>query len=225
MRIIWSRGRFSATNATLRQLVGAAYTLLPFQIEGGPGWFDVDRFNIEATIGADAVIVQTRGMPEAIRLMLQTLLADRFRFVAHWEKKPQTIYALVKAKPGGELGPSLQKSNVDCGALFAARRPGDPSPPAALCGNQQGAGKLTAGSLRMTQLADTLESLLQQVGVDRTGLDGAFNVDLTWAPDTTTAAGPSLFTAIQEQLGLKLEATKAPVDVLVVDRADKPSAD
>jgi uncharacterized protein (TIGR03435 family) len=86
-------------------------------------------------------------------------------------------------------------------------------------------GKLTAGSLLMTQLADTLESLLQQVVVDRTGLDGRFNVDLTWAPDPTTDAGPSLFTAVQEQLGLKLEATKAPVDVLVVDRLEKPSAD
>jgi len=109
--------------------------------------------------------------------------------------------------------------------LLTAAGRGGPLPPIALCGNQRVPGKLTAGSLLMTQLADTLESLLQQVVVDRTGLDGRFNVDLTWAPDPTTDAGPSLFTAVQEQLGLKLEATKAPVDVLVVDRLEKPSAD
>jgi uncharacterized protein (TIGR03435 family) len=225
MRIVWPRGRFSAANVTMQQFVGAAYTLPPFRIEGGPGWFNTDRFNIEAKVSADAVIVQARGMPEAIRLMTQRLLADRFMFAAHWEKKPQTIYALVKAKPDSPLGPNLQKSNVDCASLFAARRLGDPLPPIAVCGNQRAPGKLTAGSLLMTQIADTLESLLQQVVVDRTGLVGTFNVDLTWARDPTTDAGPSLFTAVQEQLGLKLEATRAPVDVLVVDRLEKPSAD
>ena len=225
MRIIWPRGRFSAVNVTMRQFVGAAYTLQPFQIEGGPGWFSADRFNIEATVGAEAGIVQVRGMPEGIRLMMQTLLRDRFMFASHWEKKPQTIYALVKAKPGSPLGPNLQKSNADCAALFAAVRRGGPLPPIAVCGNQRLSGKLTAGGLLMTQLADTLESLLQQVVVDRTGLDGTFNVDLTWAADQTTDTGPSLFTAVQEQLGLKLEAAKAPVDVLVIDRLEKPSAD
>ena len=225
MRIIWPRGRFSSANATMRQFVGAAYVLPAFRIEGGPGWFDTDRFNIEATVAADTVMAQPRGMPEAIRLMMQTLLADRLMFAAHWEKKPQTIYMLVRTKPGGASGPNLQKSNADCAALFAGRRPGDPLPPVALCGNQRTPGRWTAGSLPMTQLADTLESMLQQVVVDRTELAGAFNVDLTWAADPATAPGPSLFTAIQEQLGLKLEATKAPVDVLVVDRLERPSAD
>ena len=225
MRIIWPRGRFSAANVTTRQFIEAAYMLPPFRLEGGPGWVGADRFYVEATVPADAVSTPARGMPEAIRLMMQRLLADRFRFVAHWEKKTQTTYSLVVAGTGRPSGQNFHRSSVDCAALFASRQPGGPLPPVAQCGVQRSTGRLVLGGYSTAQLSDTLQSLLQQTVVDRTGLSGAFDVELTWSPDPASDAGPSLFTAVQEQLGLKLDASKGPVDVLVIDRVEKPSAD
>jgi uncharacterized protein (TIGR03435 family) len=90
---------------------------------------------------------------------------------------------------------------------------------------QRAPGKLIAGAYLMAQLADTLASSLQQVVVDRTGLDGVYDIDLTWAADQTIDSGPSLFTAVQEQLGLKLKPTKGPVEVLVIDHVEHPTED
>jgi uncharacterized protein (TIGR03435 family) len=225
MRIIWPRGRFSAVNVTTRQFVEAAYKIEPFKVQGGPAWIAAYRFNVDATIPADAVVVQARGMPEAIRLMMQRLLADRFRFVAHGEQKQQTVYALVVARPNGQLGPGLRQSHTDCAALFAAARQGAPLPPSSLCGVQRAPGRLVASAYLMAQLSDTLASSLQQVVVDHTELKGVYDIDLTWAADQTTDSGPSLFTALQEQLGLKLQPTKAQVDVLVIDHVEKPTPD
>ena len=223
MRIIWPRGRFSAVNVTTRQFVEAAYKIEPFKVQGGPAWIAASRFNIDATIPADAVVVQARGMPDAIRLMMQRLLADRFRFVAHLEQKQQTVYALVVARPHGELGPGLRQSFADCASLVAAARQGAPAPPSSLCGVQYAPGRLVAGAYLMAQLADTLASSMQQVVVDHTELKGVYDIDLAWAADQATDSGPSLFTALQEQLGLKLQPTKAAVDVLVIDHVEKPT--
>jgi len=224
MRIIWPRGRFSAVNVTMHQFIENAYKIEPFRIDGGPGWIAADRFNIDATIPADAVVVQARWMPDAIRLMMQRLLADRFRFVTHLEQKQQTIYALVMARPNGPLGPGVRQSHADCAALFAAARQGGPPPPSSLCGVQRAPGRLVATGYLMAQLADILASSIQQVVVDHTELRGLYDIDLTWAADQTDS-GPSLFTALQEQLGLKLQPTKAAVDVLVIDHVEKPSPD
>jgi uncharacterized protein (TIGR03435 family) len=225
MRIIWPRGRFSAVNVTPRQFVEAAYKVDPFRVEGGPTWLTASRFNIEATIPANAVIADARGMPDAIRFMMQRLLSERFAFAAHWEKKPQTVYALILAKPNGTLGPNLRRSQADCASLFATRRQGSPLPPPSVCGVQRAPGKLIAGGYLMAQLADTFASVLQQVVVNRTGLDGVYDIDLTWAADQTNETAPSLFTALEEELGLKLEPTKTPVDVLVIDHVEKPTPD
>ena len=223
MRIIWPRGRFSAVNVTTRQFVEAAYKIEPFKVQGGPAWIAASRFNIDATIPTDAVVVQARGMPDAIRLMMQRLLADRFRFVAHLEQKQQTVYALVVARPHGELGPGLRQSFADCASLVAAARQGAPAPPSSLCGVQYAPGRLVVGAYLMAQLADTLASSMQQVVVDHTELKGVYDIDLAWAADQATDSGPSLFTALQEQLGLKLQPTKAAVDVLVIDHIEKPT--
>jgi uncharacterized protein (TIGR03435 family) len=225
IKLIWPRGRFSAVNVTTRQFVEAAYKVEPFRVQGGPGWMSADRFNVDARIPADAVIVQTRGLPEAIGLMMQQLLANRFMFAAHWEQKQRTVYALALARPGGLPGPGLRRSFADCAALIAAARQGTPLPDPSVCRVQRAPGKLVAGAYLMTQLADTLASSLQQVVVDRTGLDGVYDIDLTWAADQTTESGPSLFTAVQEQLGLKLQPIKALVDVLVIDHVEKPTPD
>lgn len=157
--------------------------------------------------------------------MMQGLLSERFAFAAHPEQKSMTVYTLVLAKPNGSLGPNLRRSHVDCASLFAARRQGSPLPPPSMCGVQRAPGKLIAGAYLMAQLADTLASVLQQLVVNRTGLDGVYDIDLTWAPDQTTESAPSLFTAVQEQLGLKLQPAKAAVEVLVVDHVEPPTSD
>ena len=225
MRINWPRGRFSAVNVTTRQFVEAAYKLESFRVHEGPASIATNRFNIDATIPADAVVVQERGLPDAIRLMMQQLLADRFRFVAHTEQKQQTVYALIMARRGGELGPGLRRSYADCASLIAAARRGEPVRPSSQCGVQRVPGRLVAGAYLMAQLADTLASLMEQAVVDHTELKGVYDIDLTWAADQTTDSGPSLFTALQEQLGLKLQPTKAAVDVLVIDHIEKPTPD
>ena len=226
MRINWSKGRFSAVNVTTRQFVQAAYKVEPFRLEGGPGWFNTDRFNIDATIPAFAVIVQTRGMPDAIQAMMRALLADRFMFRARWEEKQQKAYDLVLARRDGQLGPHLRKSPTDCQALFAAaRQQGGPLPAPSVCGVQQAPGRLVATSYLMAQLADALTSSLEQKVIDRTGLAGGYDIDLTWAADQATDPGPSLFTALQEQLGLRLESTRRATEVLVIDHVERPTPD
>lgn len=225
MRINWPRGRFTAVNVTTREFVQAAYKLEPFRLDGGPGWFNADRFNVEATLPANTVIAQARGMPDAIRAMMQALLLDRFMFRAHWEQRQQTVYDLVLAKRNGQFGPNLQKSHADCDAVLAAARAGRPAPTPSQCRVQRAPGKIVADGYFMAQVADTLASLLQQTVTDHTGLVGRYDIDLTWAVDPTTDSGASLFTALQEQLGLKLESTKAPVAVLVIDHVERPTPD
>jgi uncharacterized protein (TIGR03435 family) len=238
MRIIWPRGRFSAVNVLVRQFIEVAYQVESFRIAGGPGWIGADRFDIEATVVAELPPAR-RGLPEPIQMMMRTLLADRFKAVTHWEKRPQTIYTLVRAKANGGLGPKLRKSEVDCPTLMASAARGGPLPPPSMCGVQRRPGGLLAGGLPIAQLVGYLTTSLQRVVVDRTGLAGDFNVDLTWTPDQpppdgapsapdvpdVRSAGPSLFTALQEQLGLKLESARGPVDVLVIDHVDRPTED
>jgi uncharacterized protein (TIGR03435 family) len=241
-------GRFSATNVPLRMLIQMAYQVQPFQLEGGPGWIGTDRFDIVAKVGGDVPAPPGPGVPGPVQLMTRTLLADRFKLVVHRETKEQAIYALVLARADGKLGPQLKPSTADCAAVAAAR--GRSGPPPALpapgvrpqCGMMVRPGGLSVGGLSIAQFATNLSGNVQRVVVDRTGLTGAFDVDLTWTPDQIPQGrgnlppgapalppidpnGPSLFTAIQEQLGLKLEPTKGPVDVLVIDRAAKPTDD
>ena len=143
-----------------------------------------------------------RGMPDAYRLMMQKLLADRFRFVAHWEQKPQTIFALVVAKPSGPLGPRLQRSDADCASLLAGARQGGVTQPVAQCRTQYTPGQFTSKGLLPAQLADTLQSWLQQVVVDRTGLSGRFDVDLTWAPVPGGVAVSGANEQVRDQLSV-----------------------
>jgi uncharacterized protein (TIGR03435 family) len=247
MRIGGPPGRFNATNVPLRQLVQLAYQIQTFQLEGGPSWISSDRFDIVAKIEGNLPSPMP-GVPGPIPLMMRTLLADRFKLMVHHETKEQSIYALVMARADGKLGSQLKKSETDCAALAAARgRSGPPPQPPSpgvrpQCGMMMRPGGLSAGGFPLSQLVASLSGNLQRVVVDRTGLTGNFDLDLTWTPDQMPQQqgprppgapdlppidpnGPSLFTAVQEQLGLKLESTKGPVDVLVIDRAEKPTED
>ena len=244
-------GRMTMTNVTLKLLIRQAYQLQDFQITGGPGWITSDHFDINAktpdgfapTPGPPA----PGSGPGPMQLMLRALLAERFKLGVHNETKESPIYALIVARSDGKLGPSLRKSDTDCAAQFAAARGRGPLPPPALpqpgepipCGMRIGPGNLAMGGSPLSQFANSLAMFTGRVVLDRTGLAGNYDVTLTWTPDQMPQRppgapdplingvaidpnGPSLFTAVQEQLGLKLDSQRGPVDMLVIDRAEKP---
>ena len=167
--------------------------------------------------------------------LLRPLLEDRFKLKAHVETRELPIFALVVARTDGRLGPQFRRPIVDCLALRQAARAGAPPPlppssdrPA--CGVRMGPGKLSAGGFSIENLVTMLSSTVERLVVDRTGLTGTFDVDLQWTQGDLTGATPSddrasIFTAVQEQLGLKLESTKGPVDVVVIDHVEHPTED
>lgn len=232
-------GRVVVTNATPRQLIRQAYRILDNQLTGGPNWIDSLHFDIEAKA--------PEGTRESeLPAMLQGLLADRFKLTVHHETREATGFALVMARADGKLGAKLVRSDLDCDAMAAAAmaaganaRGGAPPPlaPGARppCSTSSGLGRIVARNVPMSRIATLLGQLTQRVVVDRTGLAGGYDLDLTYTPDQIPPGplppgveppdpdGPSLYTALQEQLGLKLESQKTSVDVLVIDRIELPS--
>jgi uncharacterized protein (TIGR03435 family) len=184
--------RLTAINATVRSLIAQAYgtpqPLPGFRITGPPKWVDSDRFDIIAT-AAGAPRTDGNGAQSEMFLMLRTLLAERFKLVTRNETREQSIYALILARTDRRLGPQLHKSDVDCAALFSAQR--DSPPPATppqpgqrpTCGQLGGVGRLTAGAITMTQLANILSARVNQVVVDKTDSTARFDLDLQWTPD------------------------------------------
>ena len=222
-----SPGRF-AMRAPLRVLIQNAYQLLQdAQVVGGPSWLTSDRFDIVATVP---------GNPpqEQIQLMLRALLADRFKLVVHTETRELPIYALVPAGRDGKLGARIRPATFGCVAA-RGRAKGAPPPPPESCVVSFRPGNITARGVSLVYLVDHLARLVNRAVIDQTGLEGEFDLDLEWTPDQwkpgvpqqseITPIGPSLFTALQEQLGLRLEATRGPVQVLVVDSAERPTPD
>lgn len=161
-----------------------------------------------------------------VHVMLQALLIDRFKLVMHHEQREQPIYALVVARSDGRLGPQLKPSSLDC------QRRTLPAPDGPRCGLRAEVGQFKGGGVTMLTFASALSSMLQQAVVDRSGLEGSYDLALAFTPDQPGGRGappdataPSLFTAMQEQLGLKLTAQRGPVDVLVIDSAERPKED
>jgi len=221
-------GRFTAQGVSLQDLIVFAYRVQPYQVVDGPRWLDTERWDITAAGAA--------GAPEQVLVALQALLADRFSLAIRKEKRELPVYALVLARADGRLGPQLTRSPVDCAALQAeASRTGVIPPDARLrCRVEGRVGSITLGGSPLTEFAAMLSTRMQRTVLDRTGLTGAWDATLTYTPEPSQIAagalapgaqpafdpnGPSIFTAVQEQLGLKLDATRAPVDVLVVERA------
>jgi uncharacterized protein (TIGR03435 family) len=210
-------GRYSTTNMPLMFLIQQAYKVQTFQIIGAPAWIESERYDIEAR----AADTQKKDQ------MLQSLIEERFKAVVHGETRDLPVFFLTVAKNGSKLksGPCL------------TREPNTPVPPntpqSSFCGFfGAGNGSIRGTSQPIENLADFLSRALNRKVLDRTGLAGQFDFDLKWTPDINTAVnsqeaapegGPSIFTAIEEQLGLKLESGKAPIDVLVIDRIDHPS--
>lgn len=200
-------GGLVATNTTLGDLIRLAYRLREFQLDGGPAWLNSDRFDVVATGNGEPSELQVLGK-------VQRLLGDRFRLRAHTETREMPIYALVVNRRDGGLGSQLRRSPVDCAA-----GPG--------CGIEGERGRLVFTGQTAARIAEMLTGRAGRTVVDRTGLEGSFDATLTWAPETAgTAApdhGPSLFTAVVEQLGLRLDPQRGPVPVLVVDAAEQPT--
>ncbi len=208
-----AESHFRTVNLALRDLIQFAYNLPDSQILGGPAWLDSIMFDIDAK-SDPSVDAQIHGLPTAQarhqkQLMVQALLADRFQLKAHQETRQLPIYALVVAKDG----PKFQPSKINGTTIDRGR------------GHLHVAGSDDTIDL----LARELAQLLGRVVRNQTRLSGRYDLSLGWTPDDVTAPSfpdtpPGIFTAIQEQLGLKLESTKGPVPVLVIDSVEMPSA-
>ncbi len=232
-------GRFIATNATLRMLIREAYRIQDFQIIGGPAWISSDAFD---------VVVKARGEKPApavggvspVQRMLQAFLEDRFKLKARMETREMPTFELALARVDGKPGPGMTPSTVDCAAV--ARRGGPPPAPPApgerlTCGMRMGLGRISGGAVPLPQLAVALSQVVGRPVVDRTGLTASFDVDLTWTPDQfrkdrlpagapvppgVDPTGPTVFMAVQNQLGLKLDFGKGSVPALVIESAEPP---
>jgi uncharacterized protein (TIGR03435 family) len=235
-------GRFSATNVTLRMLIRSAYGNIPdFRTIGGPSWMDVDRFDVDATAGQTS----TSSTPEQTRRMIQSLLEDRFKLKSHTETRELPIYLLVLARRDGKLGDQIKPSTGECKEITPppGAPPPPPPPPGAPAGGQRqcpsmlGMGAISGRQLSIDRLADTLAPYANRKIVNQTNLIGLFDLDLRWMPDLlpfapagappppTDPNAPPLMTALQEQLGLRLDASRGPVELLVIDSVEKPSSD
>jgi uncharacterized protein (TIGR03435 family) len=233
-------GRFIASGTTVKQLIALAYDVRDIQVSGGPSWVDSERYNIDAK-EPDSVVEELPKLPpaergEQLRLMVQSLLADRFKLKLRHESKEHPVYALVVAKNG----PKLQQAKP--GDTYPNGMKGPDGVGRAGMMNM-GPGQLTGQGIPMESLARLLSQQLGRTVMDQTGLKGNYDFTIQWTPDQSQAmpmgpgggkpgtdnapppesSGPSIFTVIQEQLGLKLESQKGPVEFLVIDQVEKPS--
>jgi uncharacterized protein (TIGR03435 family) len=236
-----ANGGWQAENITLGMLVRLAFQLQDNQIVGGPKWLFEERFDVMGTGTAP-------GRDGALFDKVKALLADRFKLVTHVETREQPMFALVLARRDGKLGEKMTPSTTDCTPTGPnGRGRGQVAPPAPgerpKCGFMIGPGRLTIGGQTMAAFATNLSRFVGGIVVDKTALTGTYDIELSYAPDPgisptgrdlppggpppppPTTDAPSIFAAVQEQLGLKLEPTKGPVDVLVIDSAEKPTQD
>jgi uncharacterized protein (TIGR03435 family) len=194
-----ANGEFRGT-ADLRSLIEFAYDVRLHQLSGGPGWMDSAGFTIDAK--PDPAKQIPRGYAP-IREMMRSLLEDRFKLAVHWETRQQPVYELVLARSGLKMKQADKPGNI-----------------------QFDTGRLASSGATAATLAMMLEGPLDRLVIDKTGIAGLYVFSLEWAPDDTPAdlaTSPSLFTAIQEQLGLRLQSATGPVEMLIIDHAEKPT--
>ena len=213
-----SGGDLRLIGATLKNLIAYAYNVREFGVSGGPGWVNSDRFDINARARRPSAAEDPSGGPRQIGARLKSLLAERFQLVIHSETKEQNVYALVPAKSG----PKVSEAKAESGSTIRRRQ-----------------GSIIGQGVGMRMLVLNLANAVERPVLDRTGLTGRYDYKLEWSPDVRGSGsiaaaggeaplppdpnGPSLFTALQEQMGLRLEPQKAPVEILVIDHAARPS--
>jgi uncharacterized protein (TIGR03435 family) len=237
-----ANGRLTATRASTRSLILRAHGLHDSQLVGGPAWIDVDRFDIDARAAAAPV-----GGPEALMPLLRTLLASRFSLRTHVETREMPAYALVHARRDKALGPQIRPTQADCSRanvltepeLIASAREGWPP-----CGQVSAVSsvvktesssmiriRIRRSGVTMRDFVTTFDVNMGRPVIDRTGLEGRFDMEYSFAPGRSETAAqsapspgapPTLLVALEEQLGLKLESERAAVPVLVIDSVERP---
>jgi uncharacterized protein (TIGR03435 family) len=234
-------GRLVITNQPLRSLIVFAYELQGYQLVNAPSWTADARYDIVAKMAVDPPVTPPGSGPGPFNHAMRVLLEDRFKLKARRDTRQLDIYALVMARPDGKPGPALRQTTQDCAQLMEALRRGG-RPPAAqpggaevVCGMRMTSGRVVAGGVPIGPFATSLANQVGRYVVDRTGLTGGWDLTLTFlperAPGQVTDApaidpnAPSLFTALQEQLGMKLEPATGPVDVVIVDSIERAVSD
>ena len=239
-------GRIVITNVPLRLSIVNFFGLQPQQLTGGPDWINSARYDITAQFSGEMPLTEP-GTVGPLQLMMQRLFAERFKLAVHTETREIPIYVLTLARSDRTLGPKMRPAATDCDAVMNAMlksmREGGGPPPAPpqlpdgrpACGMRFGPGnRLTAGGTSMAALARSMSNQAGRIIVDKTGLTGGFDIDLEFTPNPAAAGGqppaaggdanaPSLFTALEEQLGLKLVPQRGPVEMLVIDRVERPT--
>ena len=248
-------GRYLATRSVKFFIADAFFFGTPLQMSrviGGPEWIDSALYEINGQASTQWQR-SPDGPPRELFLMIRSLLEERFMLKTHVETREFPVYELVLARADKALGPQLRQSTVDCDALFATlqaggspppRQPNEPPP----CGGMRGPARVIAGGLRMAQFANMLTFALADANgpagrddarlvIDKTGLNGRFAFTLVWTPERIPEEapppgippidpnGPPLVTALQEQLGLKLQAARSRMDVVVIDSIERPTPD
>ena len=217
-------GTFIGTHVRIRQIISAVVPEPVDDFVGLPGWVMSDSYDIVAKPPADM-----HPTPEQRREMMRNMLIDRMKVAGHVEEQERTTFALVIVRSDGRLGPNLTRSTLDCAAMSAAGGPlsvGDKR-----CGMRMGPGSIVSDAAKIDSLAMNLRGPAGGRVTDRTGLDGFYAFTLTFAPPRLNADptappddAPSIFTALQEQLGLKLVPEKTKVKVFVIDHIERPTA-
>jgi uncharacterized protein (TIGR03435 family) len=208
---------------------------------GGPDWIDKDRFDVVVQAEKGAALTDPDGFPGPVLAMVRAVLADRFGLVTHNEVRERPVYALTTARADRRLGAGLTPADADCSEglrRMVAPAPGQRPPGPPPCSFGGGPGRIQGNVVTLAMFGNMLAGTVGRPVIDRTGMSGHFNITLEYALEAGIAShvppgapqdaparsdAPSLFTALQEQLGLKLESTRAPVDVLVIDRVSQPT--
>lgn len=220
-------GGFSSSGMTLKLLIGQAFNLRDFQISGGPGWIGSDRYDIDAK--------GPEGMPERmpmdlLRPMLKAMIEDRFQMKYHMELKEMPVYVLTQVQGGHKM------KVVEALAPTPGQGPGGRVPQRISIGR----GQLTGASVPIAMLVQQLSHQLGRTVIDKSGLPGLYEIELQWTPEPGVGgpggpppsadhiagadnSGPTIFTALQEKLGLRLDSQKGPVPIVVIDSVSKPT--
>jgi uncharacterized protein (TIGR03435 family) len=229
-RVDFPPGRFVQENVPILNALSLAFDLRNYQMAGSfPELVTREPFTIDARMPAASTAAE-------LRLMLRSLLIDRFKLRVHVESREQDAYALTLARPDGRLGPQLRPSRVDCPARMEAQRRNEPLPPqpegTKPCAFNFAPGRVDMVGMRLSTLVVMLAGQVGRPVVDQTGLTQTFDIEMQWSFTTSAGLGrgdstggsdgPSIFTAVQEQLGLKLEPAKTSVDHLVIDHIENP---
>lgn len=214
----------SIMNLSLANVIASAYGIQPYLISGGPSWINSTGFDLDAKVAAPDVETFKKLSPAQHRLMLQKLLADRFHLAVHNETKTLPVYDLVVASEGPKF-----KAAAPDPPPPADADPSDPSKQRAML--SFGSGMLKLQDMPFSSFVTQLSSAVNRTVIDKTSLTGKYDISLKWTPDNQPPSDkssdeqvPGLFTAVKEQLGLKLESAKGPVDTLVIDHVEMPTA-